>query len=58
MATKAIIARINALETHTRRPAIFLVDEAEIGHEAARAEIAKIEKDSARIGVEPIIIVF
>ena len=55
---KAIIARINRLETCARRPAIFLIDEVKLGHEAARAEIGKIEKDSKRLGIEPICIVF
>ncbi len=55
---RAIIARVNALETRNRRLAIFLIDEVKLGHEAARAEIEKIEVDSERHGIEPICIVF
>lgn len=55
---KSLIARIDALETHGRRLKVFLIHEDKIGHEAARAEIARIEKESERLGIEPICIVF
>ena len=55
---RALLARIKGLEQRNRRPGIFFVDKAKIGNEGARTEIARLEAESERIGVESIIIVF
>lgn len=55
---RALLARIKGLEQCNRRPGVFFVNKAKIGNEGARTEIARLEAEAERIGIEPIIIVF